>query len=292
MTDRYTDELFTPALPLGGTLFLNRTSRLAMDPGRFSEDLDEAARKLLPGDAFSTTSKGMGPVYTRTCCGKLLRREGFFRGRPAGDHAPLLLPLRRSDGGAGIALAFALWALPHKRRPLLSFEALALRRTGPSPPRNMVRFRGIPYRRKPASGPRENLRPLGAKRRSKRALLEKLRPFAFLPPKPRRPLRYDRDQSRNLHGRGGGSQVGALCGYRQRREAASRLCREECCRTRGYGSEHRAPPGASGALAFEKQVRATCAAGFGFAPARSILWARRLSSPRRSIFSPRAPLPP
>jgi len=75
ITDRYTDELFMPALSVGGTLFLTRVSRLAMDPERFSEDLDEAARRRLPDDAFSMTSKGMGPVYTHSSCGKRLRRE-------------------------------------------------------------------------------------------------------------------------------------------------------------------------------------------------------------------------
>ena len=42
MTDRFTDQLFAQARNCGATLFLNKVSRLVMDPERFPDDRDEA----------------------------------------------------------------------------------------------------------------------------------------------------------------------------------------------------------------------------------------------------------
>ena len=51
MTDAYTDELFRATIELGGLMFVNRTSRLVMDPERFPDDDEEPM-----------SAKGMGGV--------------------------------------------------------------------------------------------------------------------------------------------------------------------------------------------------------------------------------------
>ena len=66
MTDRFTDELFAGALDLGGLVFVNRTSRLVVDPERFPADAEEPM-----------AAKGMGAVYRRTADGAPLRRDSF-----------------------------------------------------------------------------------------------------------------------------------------------------------------------------------------------------------------------
>jgi N-formylglutamate amidohydrolase len=62
MTDRFTDLLFGQARGYGATLFVNRVSRLVMDPERFPDNRDEPM-----------SSKGMGAIYTRTSGGGELR---------------------------------------------------------------------------------------------------------------------------------------------------------------------------------------------------------------------------
>lgn len=66
MTDLFTDELFSSALDLGGTMFVNRVSRLVMDPERFPDDEDEPM-----------ASTGMGAIYVNTSSGARLRVAGF-----------------------------------------------------------------------------------------------------------------------------------------------------------------------------------------------------------------------
>ena len=66
MTDRYTDELFHATIELGGMMFINRTSRLVMDPERFPDSQSEPMN-----------AKGMGAVYTKTSDGKNLRVDDF-----------------------------------------------------------------------------------------------------------------------------------------------------------------------------------------------------------------------
>ena len=66
MTDRFTDQLFAQASNYGATLFVNRISRLVMDPERFAGDQDEPM-----------SAKGMGAIYTRTSGGGELRTESF-----------------------------------------------------------------------------------------------------------------------------------------------------------------------------------------------------------------------
>ena len=66
MTDRFTDQLFGQAGSYGATLFINRVSRLVMDPERFPDDQDEPM-----------SAKGMGAIYTRTSGGGELRTESF-----------------------------------------------------------------------------------------------------------------------------------------------------------------------------------------------------------------------
>ena len=66
MTDRYTDELFDSALARGGGLFVNRTSRLVVDPERFPDDDEEPM-----------AATGMGAVYRRTSGGGALRLDSF-----------------------------------------------------------------------------------------------------------------------------------------------------------------------------------------------------------------------
>jgi len=62
MTDRHTSELFALVVELGGVAFVNRTSRLVVDPERFPDDAQEPMARV-----------GMGPVYTRTHDGRPLR---------------------------------------------------------------------------------------------------------------------------------------------------------------------------------------------------------------------------
>jgi N-formylglutamate amidohydrolase len=66
MTDRFTDQLFEQARSYGVTLFLNKVSRLVMDPERFPDDQDEPM-----------AAKGMGAVYVSTSDGRRLRPKSF-----------------------------------------------------------------------------------------------------------------------------------------------------------------------------------------------------------------------
>jgi N-formylglutamate deformylase len=65
MTDWFTDELSDHALALGGMMFVNRLSRLVIDPERFPNDEEEVM-----------ANRGMGAVYTKTSDGRPLRHEG------------------------------------------------------------------------------------------------------------------------------------------------------------------------------------------------------------------------
>jgi N-formylglutamate deformylase len=62
LTDRHTDRLFAWIRDLGGTLLLNRVSRLVVDPERFPDDAREPMAMV-----------GQGAVYTRTADGDPLR---------------------------------------------------------------------------------------------------------------------------------------------------------------------------------------------------------------------------
>ena len=66
MTDKFTDQLFGQASSYGATLFVNRVSRLVMDPERFPHDRDEPM-----------SAKGMGAIYTKTSGGEELRTKSF-----------------------------------------------------------------------------------------------------------------------------------------------------------------------------------------------------------------------
>ncbi|MSR25272.1 MAG: N-formylglutamate amidohydrolase [Nitrospiraceae bacterium] len=66
MTDWFTDELFDHTLALGGTLFVNRLSRLVVDPERFPDDTQEIM-----------AARGMGAVYAKTSDGRALRQESI-----------------------------------------------------------------------------------------------------------------------------------------------------------------------------------------------------------------------
>ena len=62
LTDRHTDRLFAWIRDLGGSLFVNRVSRLVVDPERFPDDAREPMARV-----------GQGAVYTRTADGDPLR---------------------------------------------------------------------------------------------------------------------------------------------------------------------------------------------------------------------------
>ena len=66
MTDRYTDDLFSTAVELGGTLFINKISRLVCDPERFPDDESEPM-----------SIKGMGAIYNKTSAGVKLKIDSF-----------------------------------------------------------------------------------------------------------------------------------------------------------------------------------------------------------------------
>jgi N-formylglutamate amidohydrolase len=66
MTDHHTDALFGAATELGGAVFVNRLSRLVMDPERFPSDAEEPM-----------AAKGLGAIYRRTSTGALLRPPTF-----------------------------------------------------------------------------------------------------------------------------------------------------------------------------------------------------------------------
>lgn len=63
MTDWHTERLFAGVRELGASMFVNRLSRLVVDPERFADDEHE------PSAAY-----GQGAVYTRTSDGAELRR--------------------------------------------------------------------------------------------------------------------------------------------------------------------------------------------------------------------------
>ena len=58
MTDWDTEDLFSWALDLGRSIFVNRVSRLVMDPERFADDDEEPM-----------SGRGQGVVYTKTTDG-------------------------------------------------------------------------------------------------------------------------------------------------------------------------------------------------------------------------------
>lgn len=62
MTDWHTDSLFSWLPDMGVPAFVNRTSRLVLDPERFTDDAQEPAAAV-----------GQGVVYTRTASGEPLR---------------------------------------------------------------------------------------------------------------------------------------------------------------------------------------------------------------------------
>lgn len=67
MTDHFTDEFFSTAIVKhGGSVFINRLSRLVFDPERFELDDEEPMAR-----------KGMGAVYTRMSDGGILRSPTF-----------------------------------------------------------------------------------------------------------------------------------------------------------------------------------------------------------------------
>lgn len=63
MTDWHTEDLYSWVLDLGGSMFVNRVSRLVMDPERFADDVDEPMSRV-----------GQGVVYTKTADGEPLSR--------------------------------------------------------------------------------------------------------------------------------------------------------------------------------------------------------------------------
>ena len=64
LTDLHTDRLFAWIRDLGGTLFVNRVSRLVVDPERFPDDAREPMARV-----------GQGAVYTRTADGDAIRHD-------------------------------------------------------------------------------------------------------------------------------------------------------------------------------------------------------------------------
>lgn len=66
MTDHHTDELAGPGTGFGATTFVNRVSRLVMDPERFREDSEEPMAQ-----------RGMGAIYVSRHDGSPLRKPGF-----------------------------------------------------------------------------------------------------------------------------------------------------------------------------------------------------------------------
>ena len=87
MTDSYTDELFHTTIELGGLMFVNRTSRLVMDPERFPDDEEEPM-----------SMKGMGAIYTKTSDGSRLRRQSFSPEEQSGAMEKLYWPYARALG--------------------------------------------------------------------------------------------------------------------------------------------------------------------------------------------------
>ena len=61
LTDRHTDRLFAWIRDLGGTLFVNRVSRLVVDPERFPDDAREPMARVGQGAVYTATTSG-GPL--------------------------------------------------------------------------------------------------------------------------------------------------------------------------------------------------------------------------------------
>ena len=68
VTDHFTDDLFDSLTYVGGVMFVNRLSRLVIDPERFRNDEDEVMSK-----------QGAGAVYLSTSNGGKLRDADFDR---------------------------------------------------------------------------------------------------------------------------------------------------------------------------------------------------------------------
>ena len=85
MTDHYTDELAHAATQLGGTAFVNRLSRLVMDPERFRDDTSEPMAR-----------RGMGAIYVSRQDGRPLRRADFSTEERARLIADLYDPYHRA----------------------------------------------------------------------------------------------------------------------------------------------------------------------------------------------------
>ena len=84
MTDHYTDDLAQAAPGLGGTVFVNRVSRLVVDPERFADDAAEPMAR-----------KGMGAIYVSRRDGSALRRPEFSAEERSGLIAALYEPYHR-----------------------------------------------------------------------------------------------------------------------------------------------------------------------------------------------------
>ncbi len=64
LTDRYSDDIFSSAVELGGIAFVCRRSRMVVDPERFPDDRDEPMSR-----------KGMGIIYMKTSDSQTLRKR-------------------------------------------------------------------------------------------------------------------------------------------------------------------------------------------------------------------------
>ncbi len=106
LTDRHTDRLFGWIRDLGGTLLVNRVSRLVVDPERFPDDDREPMARV-----------GQGAVYTRTAGGGRLRDD-----RP-GERSRLMArwyePYHAALEGLVAATLDAVRGLPGDRRALV-----------------------------------------------------------------------------------------------------------------------------------------------------------------------------
>ena len=120
MTDHFTDELAGATRALGGATFVNRVSRLVMDPERFEDDRDEPMSR-----------KGMGAIYTSRSDGSRLRRPDFSQTERHERVAELYRPCRaRAAHGGDAGLVRCLLdsghaLIPAARPPLRGRESPA-----------------------------------------------------------------------------------------------------------------------------------------------------------------------
>ncbi len=208
LTDAHTDDLFAWLGDHGATRFVNRRSRLVVDPERL---LDPAAEP--------TEALGQGAVYTRTSDGRALRTpdpaarealiEAFYR------------PYHDALDATATDLVEAFGRCTHPRLSLVPDRAPPLRaRPGARSPGHLHRTGSAPYARRARGAPRGRLPRRGALGRGGPTVRRHDGPERLLRARHPPALGDDRGPPRPLHGRSDRRAIARLRGDRGRCSSA------------------------------------------------------------------------